>query len=169
MDADRLRVCANPICIRPFEAYLKVCPHCGHAYTPQARESIKQVDGDVFELSAETLKALREQVDDNMQMPATPYGAPYTVVAGMQNRFREKVAELDALRESMATWCGWKSISNERRYGRTLTNAEQAKAFYFAFGVDVITAKTLDRKDAASLRERVQKALLIDNVVTAQV
>lgn len=164
-DTIPLRSCANPQCMRPYEAHLKICPHCKTPFVPASRATIKQVEGDVFELSPQALATLRNALDDNLKAPAVAPNAGYQIKAGAHNRFVEKVKEIQTLRTSMATWCAWANI----RYGGQLSDAEQAKAFYFTFGIDVMTAQSLNRAAAESLRVKVQNALLIDNVVTKAV
>lgn len=162
-DAIPLRVCGNVQCLQPYEAHLKICPHCKSVYKPAARENIEQVEGDIFELTPAALAAMRDQVDGNLTMPKMPFGADYQIRAGIQNRFAEKVDTVAKLRDAMALWCAWCNI----RDGGKLDNSEQARAFYFTFGIDVLTAQSLDRARAQKLLDRVAGALSIDGVTPA--
>ena len=52
----------------------------------------------------------------------------------------------------MQLWAGWKAAQGH-------DDSEAYKLFYFRYGLDAMTAKTLGRPDAEALRERIQKEL----------
>jgi len=161
-----LRTCLNPnvLCRRPYERMLSSCPYCGYTPTPTQRTEISAVDGDVFELDDRTLALLRGTMDSNFAPPTYPHGASDMIRRGIYNRHEEKLRAITQLRQSMATWCAGASV----RAPRTLSDREQAKAFYLTFGVDVMTACSLKAADAIALRSRVDAALAVDNIVNGQ-
>lgn len=166
-----LRRCLNPapvppfgvLCFQTYERHLSECPHCGYVPEVGGRGSPEQVDGDIAELSPEVLAALRGEVAENLAPPKVPHGAPYAIAAGIHNRHAEKVGELKNLGLAIATWAAGQSVLTPGG----LSNAEQTKLFYLAFGIDVLTAQTLGRKEAQALRERIERRLLVDNIVSA--
>jgi len=157
--------CTNPACCRAYERFLKACPCCNTApeITPAQRRSVEQVAGDVAELSPEALAVLRGQVDANLAPPKYPFGANEIVRRGILNRHMEKTQELKRLEFAMQLWGAGQSALAPR----PLSDAEQARAFYLTFGVDVLSAQALNRADAQALRERVERAMAVDNIVLA--
>lgn len=134
------------LCTSAYERYLSRCPVCGWSPIPQGR-TIEQVDGDPSELDAETLAKLRGEVAAAIATPNF-YG-DYS--AANYKRHAEKVYALEALKKSM-TYFGPAFAQIQRR---ELSDAEQAKAFYLTFGVDVFSAQTLKRAEADALKNKV--------------
>lgn len=151
----------NPLCLKPYERFRTSCPHCGHTPEPAERATLKQVDGDIGFLDPALLAALRGQIDALQQPPRYP-GDNYQVNAGIWNRRQEQIHELDALKHAMMVWGAGMSV----RTPGGMSDREQAKAFYLTFGVDVLTAQSLTRADAAALRAKIEKRLVIDNVIS---
>ncbi|URG13010.1 hypothetical protein B2_17 [Stenotrophomonas phage B2] len=166
-----LRRCPNPnpvppfgvLCQTPYERHLNACPNCGHSPEPAERSGPEQVDGDVFEMSPEALALLRGEVAKAEERPKFPMNASYQVKAGITNRHEEKVKELAELKRAMMLWgAGQAALSPDG-----LDDNEQMKLFYLTFGIDVLSAQALSRADAATLRERIERRLAIDNIVRA--
>ena len=61
-DAIPLRICANGDCLQPYERIYRCCPYCGFYPEPAGRSSPELVDGDLRELDAATLAALRGDI-----------------------------------------------------------------------------------------------------------
>ena len=59
-DAKPLTACSE--CASVYEREFKACPYCGHVTPPVARSSPEFVDGDLHELDADTLAAMRGDV-----------------------------------------------------------------------------------------------------------
>jgi DNA repair protein RadD len=160
-DAKTLRTCLNPICLQPFDAFLKICPWCDTAIPAPARRSSPEfVDGDLYEVDEETLAELRGQVFDLNSTPKIPNGATPEVVGACNKRHNEKVRAQDALRKTMALFGGWQKHLKRN-------DSEAYRYFYLHFGVDVLTAQSLNASDATELREKVQAHLDAHNVVEA--
>jgi hypothetical protein len=56
------------------------------------------------------------------------------------------------LKESMQWWAGWQQY-------RGLTQSECQRAFYYRFGLDVLSAQMLDAKDSIELHMKIQDHL----------
>lgn len=153
-----LRCCV--MCTQPYEKAYKICPHCGHPHIPASRGSPEAVDGDMNEVDPTVLMALRGEIARLDSAPAIPYGANDIIVRAVQNRHHAKQQEQFDLRETMALWGGHQTM-----LGRPLDEAQ--RRFYHLFGIDILTAQTLNAKDAAELKNRILGKLAIDGVVNA--
>lgn len=152
----KLRVC--PECMAPFERIYRECPNCGHYPEPAGRSLPEQVDGDLYELSPDTLARLRGEVFDPHSTPSIPYGATAATRGGIRNRHTEKVESQEFLREAIAWWAG-----QHRAKGRP--DSEIHRRFYLKYGVDVLSAQALPRVQADKLSALIQADLFIDGVV----
>lgn len=144
---------ACPACTAVFEAFHKVCPFCKHYAPPAGRDSIEFVDGDLTELDAATLAAMRGDVDV-VDMDKEDY-------RGTLSTYMPKIGQLAAvkrhvdrqehqryLRQAIAWWATFQRATG-------VSDDESKKKFYFIFGVDVLTAQTLKPAEAESLRGRI--------------
>lgn len=162
-DAIPMRVCVNPECIQPYERVYKCCPYCGHYPPPPSRSAPEFVDGDLTELDAETLAALRGEIARIDGDPVIPYGAGPEVVGAVRRRHWERQQGQAALRNVIAWWAG---LENAQGRGES----ESYRRFYHKFGVDVANAQTLNAREAGELAERVAVELAkfgIDGTVNA--
>ena len=160
-DVIPLRRCLSPVCQRAYERHLLACPYCGSEPLPPTTRTIEAVDGDLGLLDPDTLRQMRGDIDAIDRPPKIPHGASYQVAAGIANRHREKQQAQVELREAMALWgAGQSALSRQ-----PLSDREQQKAFYLAFGIDVMSAQGLPRADAETLHKRVLASLAIDRVV----
>jgi superfamily II DNA or RNA helicase len=160
-DAIPTRVCPNPLhpltglpCLFVYERFYKACPNCQHVPEVVDRSEPKFVDGDLFELSPETLQALRgmrDRVDSAPSMGAPPY---------IRAAHQERIIAQHKLRDAMALWAGWQT-----KQGRT--DSEGMRKFFHQFGVDMLTAQSLGRPEAESLTARIAETLARDNVERA--
>lgn len=157
-DPDVIPVKACPFCMAVYERIYKACPYCSHTPKPMARSGPEYVDGDLTELDAATLAAMRGDVV-NVDMPSDEYlsvsGAGrlhHMAAIGAANRFKEKQAAQVALRESIAWWAGV-----QKSLGRP--DSESYRRFYFRFGIDVLGAQALGRADAEKLKLVIDKAV----------
>ena len=146
------------ICASVYERIYRACPYCGHVPEPSDRSGPEQVDGDLVELAAETLAALRGDVE-RVDMPAEDYrhelAKKYTPLVGQLAGVKRHVVNQKAqraLRESIAWWAG-----HQRAQDRG--DSESYRRFYFKFGTDVLTAQTLKAVDADELAGRINQHL----------
>lgn len=167
-DAIPMRTCPNKECFAIYERHLNECPYCGLVPPPpKERSGPEFVDGDLFELSPETLAAMRGEVD-RVDMDVDQAGAEYRAsllakhcpTIGVISNTKKFMAKHSAnqqgqeiLRESFAIWAGY-------RRAEGLSDSEIYKMFYFQQGcVDYLTAMTYSSGDAMvianNLMERV--------------
>lgn len=162
-DAIPLRVCVNEECLQPYERVHKCCPYCGHYPPPPTRSAPEFVDGDLLELDADTLAALRGEIARVDGDPVIPWGASPEVAGAVRKRHWERRQAQNALRNVIAWWAGL-----EAAQGRG--ESESYRRFFYRFGVDVANAQTLGTREAGELAARVSKALAdygIDGTVNA--
>lgn len=162
-DAIPLRVCVNDLCLQPYERVHKSCPYCGHYPPPPSRSAPEFVDGDLLELDADTLAALRGEIARVDGDPVIPYGAGPEVGGAVRRRHWERREAQQALRNAIAWWAGLESAQGRGE-------SESYRRFYHRFGLDVASAQTLGAREAGELAERVNVELAkfgIDGTVNA--
>lgn len=169
-DAVPLRICLPWVgaqgeeyegCHQPYERFHLACPYCGCPIPPPAeRKAPEFVDGDLFELDPETLQALRGEIARIDGAPRIPGHLDGIAAAGAQKLHLARQQAQARLRELIALWAGWR-----KTFGRT--DREILKEFFFAFGVDVLTAQTFGRPEAEGLSETIANTLAKHGVTTA--
>lgn len=162
-DVAPVRTCTNGECMFVYERFKTTCPNCGTVVPPPVlRSGPEFVDGDLHELDAETLAIMRGEVakvDRPIQEQMTEYG---------QNLLRKRVSQINAvsltkkfgvklekqqtaitaLREIMAWWAG-----HYRADGHN--DSSIFRIFYLTFGVDWLSAQSMDSAGALKLADRV--------------
>lgn len=163
-DAIPIRICANPSCVSAYERIHRCCPYCGHYPEPALRSSPEYVDGDLFELDAETLAKMRGEIARIDANPVIPYGAAPEVAGAIRKRHWERQGAQATLRNAIAWWAGLQDSIGA-------SESESYRRFYFKFGVDVAGAQTLGAREAGELTERINLELSkngIDGTVIAE-
>lgn len=161
-DAIPLKSCLTPTCLAVYEAWRRECPHCKKKPQPGARSSPEYVDGDLFELAPEVLARMRgEVIDVDTFAPVYPVGAPAYVMQSVKNAFFEKQMAQRRLREKIALFAG-----GLKHFGHD--DSEIMKIFYFRFGLDILSAQALARREAQALEEKIDARLAIDGIVKAE-
>ena len=148
-DVIPLKECYNPECCRAYEAIHPQCPYCGTKPPISQRSRIEHVDGDLFELDPATLMMMRGEVERRLDYPKIPANASHMVAAVCKKRHMELVQAIDVLKESMTWWAGW-----QQHLGRTVQQSQ--RAFYYRFGIDVMSAQMLNIKEATELHMKIQ-------------
>lgn len=146
-------------CATPYAAIHRCCPECGYMPMPARRSAPQEVDGDLQLLDADALAALvaasqharRSPADVEADMLAKRL-APIKA-AGHANRQREKLAAHNELDRAIGLFGG----VYHHRYGET--DSQIQRRFYLSFGIDVESAKALDRAAALKLAERIDSAV----------
>lgn len=144
-------------CFLVFERkLLPTCPHCGFVRQPTDRTKIEYVDGDLLELDLTALAALRESVvlespDKIANRVAWTAGANAGTYAA--NKQRERIIAQELLKDAIAMWAGHRKAAGQ-------SDSVSYREFYLTFGVDVLTAQTLPRKDMDELRERINAKMI---------
>jgi superfamily II DNA or RNA helicase len=146
-DPDVMPVTTCVVCFRAYEATTATCPHCGYVAEPESRSRIEFVDGDLIELDAETLAAMRGAVAE-IDMPV-PFEAVDARTGAMAKNWRARQEEQVHLRAAIALWAGIR---------RDLGDDDAAiyRRFYHTFGTDVLTAQTLGASDARKLKKQIE-------------
>lgn len=139
-------------CFQPYEAVLTECPFCGCKRVPAERTSVEFVDGDLCELDAATLAAMRGEVaevdrhtDDILNRYAH---LGYIIAKGHANRHGERQTAQTLLREAIGWWGAWQTS-----LGRS--DSEGQRRFFYKFKIDVLSAQSLSKRDAEELAARV--------------
>lgn len=156
-DPDVMSVTSCLECFGVFpRAKLPTCPYCGARRDPAERRRPEQVDGDLMELDADVLAALRESVDlpdpdtqANRVFHATGNKAAAEAARGHAHR---RIKAQQRLREAEALWGGHGNAQGK-------SDSELYREFFLTFGVDVLTAQTWGTKDMEELTERIERAL----------
>lgn len=158
-DAIPVRTCENPTCLSVYERIYKKCPFCGEPIpAPESRSDPKFVDGDLIELDEQTLAKMRGEiakVDKHPETLRAEQNAKHVATWKSNihvSRHVEHQQMQDALRKSIEWWGGY-----QRSLGRS--DSESYKLFYFKFGIDVLSAQSLSKKDALLLACKVNKHL----------
>ena len=146
------KICTD--CTGVFEKIYKECPYCGHIDEPTTRTNIKYVDGDLFELDTDTLKLMRGDVDkidqsgeDFKKECEEKHMKPEWIGAHAKRHLANQESQV-TLRETLAKWSGIQRFNGH-------TDSEIYRLFYFKFGVDMLTAQGLKKKECLELNDRV--------------
>lgn len=145
-DAIPLRVCVN--CLQPYEAVTKRCPYCDYYPTPASRGGPEFVDGDLTELDASTLAALRGDIARIDGDFFAPQSLDQYAAMGARKRHAERQQGQASLRNAVAWWAG---VEAARGHGES----ESYRRFYFRFGIDVANAQLLGAREAEELAQKV--------------
>lgn len=155
LDADAVKLTTCLECCLVFaRKLLPTCPYCGCVREPSARRAPEQVDGDLTELDPDVLAALRESVElPDPADVARKIGHKAGRIAGKAafEQANERIREQRALQDAIALWAG---IRKERGQSDSVSYRE----FFLTYGIDVLTAQTLPRKDMEALRERIERS-----------
>jgi len=151
-----IRTCRN--CTAVYESWQHDCPHCGWVYAPAANGSIEQVEGDITELTPEVLAAMRGDIElvdmdpENERARLQWKGAPPIGVLAGVKRHRERQTAQATLRGVMSEWAGYQTAAGQH-------NGTVLRRFYKAYGIDVMAAQALGKRDAERLAERLVRAI----------
>jgi len=158
-DAIPLRACANPNvdgtgvpCASIYERFHKCCPYCGFYPEPAARSAPEYVDGDLYELDAETKAAMLGKVAVVDGAPRIPQHLDPIAQRAVMNAHHARATAQGVLRQGIALWAGWQKH-------RGYDDSQSYRRFYHTFGIDVLSAQALGRPDAEALTLRIQTIL----------
>lgn len=161
-DGEDLRTCLGEECYRLYPRYKKVCPYCSEPIPePAERNGPEFVDGDLYEIDAETLAKLRAivaDVDAPLQDSIAEYRGeldakfckPIHAMAHVK-RFAAKLeaqqSDIASLRGMLAYWAGI-------HRGNGADDSEIFKRFYLKYNIDWLSAQALESKPAQELSNR---------------
>jgi len=143
-----LKTCIK--CLAVYERFYRECPHCGHYTEPESRSTIEYVDGDLFELDEKVLALMRGEIERIDDAPYIPKHLPPHAQKAIANRHKERQEAQKQLRNAIANWAGHLKACNKE-------DSEIYRCFYFSFGIDIMSAQTLNMKDADNLTNRIVK------------
>ena len=150
-DRPKQRVCLG--CSQPYEAFRRACPYCGTVPEPPERDAPEKVDGDLSALDLEALDALfarREEAnmsDNDFELDLIRRGVPAVGRGQQVKRFRATKYRRDVLLNLIGWWAGCQPADRPA--------AEVQKRFYLRFGVDMLTAQTLNLQETDDLIEKI--------------
>jgi DNA repair protein RadD len=153
-DTVPLQVCINALCLAVFARGIRACPYCGSVRAPSSRSSPAAVDGDLLELAPDVLARLRGEIARIDGAPRVPQHLDQAAQLAVAKRHKGRQAAQNVLRKTIAEWAG-----RHKAQGRE--DAEIYRVFYFTFGTDIMTAQTLNEKQASGLNDKILKS--IDN------
>lgn len=155
-DTESVTTCTNvPACGFPYPSDLACCPYCGEVPIKTERKGPPRVEGNLTLLTPEELEELRSALIDTSRDPNSvkemmlKAGAPTVAAMGAAKNIRLLNEAQNNLRESIAVWAG-------RQRDNGLSAEEAMKKFYKTFGIDIMTAQSLNRKEAEKLNESIQ-------------
>lgn len=145
-------------CMQPYERVLKECPYCKCPIPPPVSRSAPEfVDGDLSELDAETLAAMRGEIERVDGDAIIPYGASPEVAGAVRRRHWDRQEAQRNLRNVIAWWAGL-----QHAQGRS--ESESYRRFWYTFGVDVASCQALGAREATELAERVNATLSVNGI-----
>jgi superfamily II DNA or RNA helicase len=163
-DAIPLAPCLNPVCMFPYERVLPKCPYCHTPRPPpKARNGPEFVDGDLTELDPDVLRQMRGEISRVDGEFYAPKGLDQMAAMGARKHHHARREEQRALSNAIAWWAGLESAQGRGE-------SESYRRFYFKFGLDAASARTLGTREAAELTQRVNAELQkygIDGTVNA--
>lgn len=146
-----LRLCLNAACLKSYQSHLSRCPHClTPAPEPEERGRPDEVAGDLSMYTPEILAQLRGEAARIDQTAKVPYGAPMHIKALTIERHHDRVRNQMTLRKAMNDWSA--------KYPE-LSQTEKERLFFYTFGMDALTALTLNGKESLILAEKLFTAL----------
>ena len=144
---EAIQVCEK--CFYTFKRYQTKCPYCGAKKTAVARSTPESVDGDLSLVDHTILRVLRAKIADILDnYPIAPAGLPKIAKLGYLARHRERRIAHEQLHVEMFKWA---------KNQEGLDNSEKEKLFFLTFGIDVLTAHTLSRREADELSEKIRE------------
>ena len=144
--ASGVTVCDECLGVYERVVHGRTCPYCEYHKPVTPRTPVEEVAGDLRELSPETLEKMRLAVDSNRRMPHMPHNATPIIRNSILKNHKNKIDALDQLRDSIAVWAA----------GKTDIPRAQ-REFWDTFGIDVLSAQTLNKSEADALRERIER------------
>jgi DNA repair protein RadD len=162
-DTIPLTVCLE--CLQPYERTRKRCPYCDHYAAPAQRGAPDFVDGDLTELDADTLKALRGDIARKDGDFYAPVGLSIPAQVNARSGWMRRQEQQRSLRNAIAWWAG---VEDARGYGES----ESYRRFFFRYGIDVANAQLLGTQESGELAVRILNDLSkfgIDGTVNAEI
>lgn len=147
-----------PECLGAYERIFRACPYCSYVKEPAGRARAEDVDGDLIELDAAALADMRNAITRIDGPARPPMHLDHAARKHVEIHHAARQRAQAVLRETMILWASW-----QQQLGRDMH--EIYRRFYFAFGVDFMTAQALNTKDAETLNTTIAAVLSAAGVV----
>ena len=145
-----LRTCLNVECVAVFARNLDRCPYCKHPVPlPKQRATPAQVEGNLRELNATSLKTLTDEIARIEAAPRIPRGLSAPAVMSLVKKHGERQDARKSLANAIAEWAGVYHAQGE-------SDSEIHRRFWNLFGIDVLTAQTLSAKEMLQLVDKMR-------------
>ena len=141
-----------PDCTSVYEAIHKHCPFCGFAALPVARSTPAQVDGDLMELTPDALKRLRDMAHQRKDADEIRKNATNVKEYSIANSVKRQNEIRDKLKSTIDLWGEW------QRYNG-LDERQAFRLFYQRYGVDVLSAQSLDSAQVLTLTDKLNNSM----------
>lgn len=144
----KIKTCCNVDCMCAYESFHKSCPFCHYISPPASRSSPEAVDGDLIEMNRETLQRLRAEIARIDNAPRFPAALSRPARASLMKKHARRQEVQSVLRDEIVRWsdrCG------------TTDKSEIYRRFYYEFDIDIMTAQTLNTRDATELLSRMKE------------
>lgn len=159
-DTILMRICEG--CTQPYEAFYKVCPYqttekCAEPYKtrPRGERALpEQVDGDLFELDVDAMRAMFEQISaanmspDDFELDMIARSVPPIGRSAQLRKHKGVLYRRQVLENLVGWWVGMQP-------GRDMD--EIHRRFFHRFGVDIGTAKMLSAESTDRLIETIKQ------------
>jgi hypothetical protein len=133
-----------------YEKIKNCCPFCGTKPEIKDRKNIDAVCGNLEELAPDFVSKMRAAIWEFDNSSKIPNNLPKIARLALSKHRKERREMQTKLRESIKTWLN--SIQNqEKNYAY--------KLFYLTFGIDVLSAQILNKKEAEILLTKILKQL----------
>lgn len=129
-------------CAATYERIHPACPYCGAVPVPVSRKGPQFVDGDLYEVDPEVIRQMEQAID---HAPRIPQGASPAIQGRLERDHWEKMRARRALQDVVDLWAGWRKHEGD-------TPQMAMRRFWHTFGMDVLTAKGLNRADSDKLQ-----------------
>lgn len=150
---DMIPITCCVACFFPYEKLTKTCPHCGHVDEPISRGAPEFVDGDLVEFSPELLARLRGDADAAQESPYTDHLPNQAAVLRYRRLHSERAEAQRVLRETIDFWAGVEHAAHD------YSHSALYRLFYHTFGIDVLSAQSLNRQDTEKLTALIRERL----------
>lgn len=146
----KIKTCDNPECVRVYESYHKHCPYCDHVAIPASRATPEAVEGDLIEIDRKVLEELRRKIKKIDDAPRVPAGLSYPARTSLMKKHARRQEVQKVLRQNIQLW----ALVLEHN---GLDKSEIYRRFYYEFDIDIMTAQTLNVRDATELLRRMNE------------
>lgn len=159
-DTLRQRVCLS--CTQPYLAFNPICPYCGSPFIPPDRTSVKVVEGDLTDLDFRVLEEMMRNAraaqvsGSDYELELAERNIPVFGRPAMHRRREEAIFRRGVLRNMIAIW------NEAQPASRSLK--ERYRRFYYFFGIDHVSAGTLNASDTDKLCDLIAKRF-VESVV----